>query len=129
MPGVADASILDSTKKILGLASDYTAFDPDIITHINSTFFTLNQLGIGPLDGYMIEGSEEKWSDYLGANINLNSVRTYMYAKVRMLFDPPTTSFAIAALEKVISEQEWRLNVKRENDVHPLIEEGIPVNE
>lgn len=125
---VADNSILDSTKQMLGLESDNTDFDLDVITHINSTFFSLNQLGIGPLEGYMIEGSEEKWSDYLRGDVNLNAVRGYMYAKVRSLFDPPSTSFHIAASEKNIAELEWRLNVKYENDTYIPIEEGIIVD-
>lgn len=109
-----EESILKSTKKILGLAPDYTAFDLDVITHINSTFSTLNQLGIGPLEGFSIEDEETTWSDFIGDDPNLNSVKTYVFLKTRMMFDPPVTSYLIAAFEKQIAELEWRLNVYRE---------------
>lgn len=111
-------SILDSTKKVLGLDSEYTAFDQDVMMHINSVFSTLCQLGIGPDDGFMIEDETPTWADYLGGDKNLNSVKSYVYLKVRLLFDPPNTSFAIAAMEKQIEELEWRINVHREEVTH-----------
>lgn len=114
---VATVFVLESVKKNLGLDAEYDVFDHDIITHINSTFFTLNQLGIGPVEGFMIEDNNVTWSSFLGADVNLNAVKTYVYIKVRLLFDPPTTSFAIAALEKQATELEWRLNVYAE--AHP----------
>lgn len=107
-------SILTSTKKILGVDESYTAFDVDIITHINSVFNTLNDLGIGPAEGFMIEDATANWSDFLGTDVNLNSVKTYMYLRVRMLFDPPTTSYLINALNEQKKELEWRLNSRRE---------------
>lgn len=107
-------SILNSTKKILGLDADYTAFDLDIITHINTAFSTLNQLGVGPVDGFMIEDAEAVWADFIVDDVKLNSVKTYIYLKVRMLFDPPTTSFLIEAFNHQIEELEWRMNVNRE---------------
>lgn len=106
-------SILKSTKKILGLPEDYTSFDTDIITHINTVFFTLNQLGVGPLDGFSIEGEEETWEEYETPH-NVQAVRSYVYIKVRLLFDPPATSFAIESLQKQATELEWRLNVHME---------------
>ena len=107
-----DDSILTSTKKILGVDETYTVFDLDIMTHINSAFSTLNQLGIGPVDGFMIEDATAVWSDFLGTNSpKLNAVKTYVYLRVRMLFDPPTTSYLINALNEQIKELEWRLNV------------------
>ena len=107
-----DDSILTSTKKILGVDETYTVFDLDIMTHINSAFSTLNQLGIGPVDGFMIEDATAVWSDFLGTNSpKLNAVKTYGYLRVRMLFDPPTTSYLINALNEQIKELEWRLNV------------------
>ena len=109
-------SILKSTKKILGIAPEVDVFDLDILTHINSTFFTLNQLGIGPIEGFMIEDDTALWSEYLLDDTNLNAVRTYMFLKVRLVFDPPVSSYAITALEKQIVEHEWRLNVKREGE-------------
>lgn len=107
-------SILTGTKKILGIAEDYTAFDLDIITHINTVFSILTQLGIGEVTGYMIEDKTADWSDFLGDDITLNSIKTYMYLKVRLLFDPPTTSYALASMKEQVSELEWRLNVNRE---------------
>lgn len=109
-------SILESTKKALGLDKDYTAFDVDIIMHINSVFATLTQLGVGPAEGFMIEDASPEWEAYLGDDPRLNSARSYVYLKVRLLFDPPATSFAIAAMEKQAEEFEWRLNVTREDD-------------
>lgn len=109
-------SILTSTKKKLGLTEEYDAFDEDIITYINSTFAILSQLGIGPVGGYMIEDETEQWPDFLGPNMNMNLVRSYVALKVRMLFDPPTTSFLIEALNKQISEFEYRLSVFREEN-------------
>jgi hypothetical protein len=107
-------SILNNTKKLLGLDASYTPFDVDILMHINSVFAGLNQLGIGPADGFAIEDAEAVWSDYLGNNMLLNSVKTYMVLRVRMLFDPPTTSYLIKAMEDQLREFEWRLNVYRE---------------
>ena len=109
-------SVLTSTKKVLGVDDSYTAFDVDILMHINSVFSTLNQLGIGPIDGFMIEDSTATWDAFLGADNRLNSVKTYVYLRVRMLFDPPTTSFVIDAMAKQIQELEWRLNIVREGD-------------
>lgn len=107
-------SILTSTKKILGIAADYTAFDLDIITHINTAFSILTQLGIGPAEGFMIEDDSEVWEDYLADDNQLNSVKSYVFLRVRQLFDPPTTSYLIDAMERQIEQLEWRLNVHRE---------------
>lgn len=109
-----EQSILTSTKKVLGIAADYTAFDLDIITHINAAFSTLTQLGVGPADGFMIEDADAEWYDYIENDIQLNTVKSYVFLKVRQLFDPPTTSYLITAMEKQIQELEWRLNVNRE---------------
>jgi len=112
-----EQSILTSTKKILGIAEDYLVFDLDIITHINTAFSTLTQLGVGPADGFMIEDATALWTDFdpVDDNINFNSVRTYVFLKVKQLFDPPTTSYLIDATQKQIEELEWRLNVDREH--------------
>jgi hypothetical protein len=107
--------ILTSTKKILGIAEDYTVFDLDIITFINSAFSTLTQLGVGPVEGYMIETGDEVWQEFIvDDDLQYNSVKSYVFLKVRQLFDPPTTSYLISAVERQISELEWRLNVHRE---------------
>lgn len=105
--------ILTSTKKVLGIPEDYDAFDQDVLIHINAAFSVLSQLGVGP-DGFMIEDDSATWPDYLQDTIKLNMVRTFVYLKVRMLFDPPTTSFLIEALNKQIAEYEWRISEQRE---------------
>lgn len=109
-------SILDSVKKNLNLAADYTVFDPDVILFINSVFATLNELGLGPAEGFAIEDNAATWDDYLAGDLRLNSVKTYIYLRVRMLFDPPTIGYLVDALEKQVKELEWRLNVVREAD-------------
>ena len=109
-------SILTSTKKVLGVTEDYTVFDADILMHINTMFATLNQLGIGPEGGFAIEDASATWDQYTNADMNLNSVKTYIYLRVRMLFDPPGTSFLLSAMNEQIKELEWRLNVKREGE-------------
>lgn len=113
-----DDSILNSVKKILGIEENYTVFDVDIIIHINTVLNILNQLGIGPDEGFMITGETETWDNFIGNDILLNDVKTYIYLRVRLIFDPPTTSFAIEALTKQYQELEWRMNVKREGEVH-----------
>jgi hypothetical protein len=107
-------SILISTKKILGVGPDYTAFDADIITHINSTFSIIHQMGVGPVDGFMIEDDSAVWADLEMQQSQLNLLRTYVYLRVRMLFDPPTTSFLIEATNKQLQEYEYRLSYNRE---------------
>ena len=111
-----EQSILKSTKKILGVAEDYTVFDLDIITHINSAFSTLTQLGVGPTVGFMIDDESEVWDDFIDVDLDpqYNSVKSYVFLKVRQLFDPPQTSYLITAVEKQIQELEYRLNVHRE---------------
>jgi hypothetical protein len=122
-------SILISTKKILGIDADYTAFDSDIITHINTVFFSLNQLGLGPANGFMIEDTDDTWDAYLGTDLNLNAIKTYVYLRVRLLFDPPATSYHITAIKEQIQELEWRLNTHREStawvDPNPEIDPDL----
>lgn len=108
-------SILKSTKKALNLDADYTEFDPEITMHINSIFSILNQIGIGPEIGFQIEDANDVWSTFLGTSPLLNHVKTYMYLRVRMLFDPPTTAYHVTAMEKQIEEMEVRMNVLRES--------------
>jgi hypothetical protein len=109
-----ETSILTSTKNVLGIAEDYTVFDLDIITHINTAFSTLTQLGVGPVNGFMIEDETAVWDDFIAGDDQYNSVKTYVYLRVRMLFDPPQTSYLITAMKDQISELEWRLNIHRE---------------
>jgi hypothetical protein len=111
-----ETSILTSTKKILGLAEDYTAFDLDVITHINSAFSTLTQLGIGPDAGFMIQDATANWDDFVDTDTDMqyNAIKSYVYLKTRMLFDPPTTSYLIDAMQQQIAQLEWRLSTHRE---------------
>lgn len=116
-------SILKSVKKILSLPEDYDAFDQDVILHINSVFSTLTQLGIGPPAGFMIDDDTTEWVTFLGPDLELNAVKTYVCLRVRLLFDPPSTSYAVEAMKEQIKELEWRINVTREGDawVDPVI--------
>lgn len=104
-------SILISIKKLLGIAEDYEQFDVDIIMHINSVFAILTQLGVGPTEGFYIEDDGPEWSDYLEDNRLIETVRSYMYMKIRLMFDPPTSSAVMDSMNRMISELEWRINV------------------
>lgn len=107
-------SILTSIKKLLGIDESYDVFDPDIIMHINSVFMTLSQLGVGPDEGFFIEDKNAIWSSY-DSNVKLlNAIKTYIYLKVRLAFDPPTSSAAIDSINRQINESEWRINVEAE---------------
>jgi hypothetical protein len=109
-------SILNGTKKILGIEESYTAFDADVLMHINSIFSVLNQLGIGPDNGFAIEDASSTWDDYLDGDLRLNSIKSYVYLRVRILFDPPMTAYLVTAMKEQIQELEWRLNVQREGE-------------
>lgn len=112
-----EQSILKSTKKILGLGAEYTPFDQDVLTHINAAFGTLHQLDIGPSAGVFIEDEEPEW-DSLGLPvIQLNLVRAYVFLKVRLLFDPPGTSFLIQLAQDQVKEYEWRLLAMRDEEL------------
>ena len=100
-------NILASVKKNCGIASDYTAFDTDIITHINGVFSQLNQLGVGPKTSFRIDTGNETWDEFY-TDPAYDMIRSYMYAKVRYIFDPPTGSLQ-TALKEIIDEYEWRL--------------------
>lgn len=104
-------SILTSIKKLLGIDVAYTHFDDDIIMHINSVFFTLHQLGVGEVP-FVIESDSETWDDFLSnTNVSLEVVKSYIYLKVRLLFDPPTNSALLNSMNEMIKEYEWRINV------------------
>lgn len=100
---------------MLGIAEEYDWFDTDIILHINSALATLAQLGVGPTEGYSIEDISNTWSDYLHNEPRLNLVKTYMYLKVKLGFDPPTNSATIEAINRQINELEWRINSMTES--------------
>ena len=109
-------SILTSIKKMLGIAEEYTQFDADIIMHINSVFTTLTQLGVGPSEGFYIEDEAAEWKDFIPDFNKLQAVKTYMYLKVRLLFDPSSLGAStLSAYERQTQELEWRLNVSAEN--------------
>lgn len=114
-----EKSILNDVKKYLGLDSEYKVFDQDVIAHINSAFFTLTQLGVGPKEGFYINDETSIWSDYGGGSFSTSPLKTYIYIRARILFDPPTTSFALDALQKQAVELEWRLNVYAEGPENP----------
>ena len=105
-------SILTSVKKMLGPDESYTHFDPDLIIHINSVLSILTQIGVGPSKGFSISGKEETWSDFIqdGAK-EFQLVKTYVFLKVKLIFDPPLSSAAIEAINRQISELEWRIFV------------------
>ena len=104
-------SILTSIKKLLGIAEEYTHFDTDIIIHINSVFPTLRRLGVGPEEGYKIEDKSNTWDEFIPADsTEFESVKTYIYLKVRLVFDPPSNSTVISSMKEIIAETEWRLN-------------------
>lgn len=104
-------SILTSIKKLLGIAEEYTQFDEDIIMHINTVFLNLTQLGVGPEEGFAIENDAASWEDFINDNTQLQAVKTYVYLKVKLLFDPPLSSSVIESMNRMIAELEWRLNV------------------
>lgn len=108
-------SILTSTKRLLGIAEEYDHFDPELVIHINSVFMILTQMGVGPSEGFRITGAAETWDDFIPDGQNLESVKSYVYMKVRLLFDPPTSSALMDALTRSISEFEWRLNIAAES--------------
>lgn len=108
-------SILTSTKKVLGISEEYTAFDEDIIMHINTVFSTLNQLGVGPDLGFQIVDKTAVWSDFLADDLRLNNIKSYMYMRVRLMFDPPSTSYLITSMQNQVDQLEWRINTYREH--------------
>lgn len=107
-------SILTSIKKLLGIDESYEIFDPDIIMHINSVFMVLRQMGVGPPSGFTISDDSAVWTDYIPDIEKIEAVKTYIYMKVRLVFDPPTSSALLDALKQSIQEYEWRLNVEAE---------------
>ena len=103
-------SILTSIKKLLGIAEEYSFFDADVMMNINMAFMVLYQLGVGPTTPFMIEDASAKWSDFMGDATDLAGVKTYIYLKVKLVFDPPQSSAVMEAIKQQIAELEWRLN-------------------
>jgi hypothetical protein len=117
-----EQSILTSTKKVLNIAPDDPSFDDDIITHINTAFSNLNDMGVGPISGFVIESADEEWASYfpneddpMKLKVQLSKVKTVVFLRVRLLFDPPTVAFVLDAAKEQLREAEWRLNVNRED--------------
>ncbi len=108
-----DESILYTIKIMLGLEKDYDPFDTEIISYINSALFVLYQLGIGE-KGFSISDSTTLWSDYISDRTDLVSVQTFVKLKTQLLFDPPSNSFAVDAINKQIDELTWRLCLEAE---------------
>ena len=108
-------SILTSVKKIIGISEEDESFDTDLIMHINSVLMILNQLGVGPEDGFSITDKSAVWTDVIGDNKLIEATKTFVGLKVRLIFDPPTSSAVLDSINKTISELEWRINVMVEN--------------
>lgn len=117
-------SILDTIKQMLGIPSSDTSFDTDIIVHINSVFMTLNQLGIGDDETvFSISDKTTEWSSFSSDISNYSELKSYIYLKVRLLFDPPGTSFLIDSMRKAIEESEWRLMIQVPIPEDPVVPE------
>lgn len=110
-------SILTSIKKMLGISEEYEAFDLDIMICINSALSSLNQLGVGPADGFIVRNKSDSWIDLIGDSKKFESVKNYVYLKTRMTFDPPTNSSIASSFENQIKELEFRLTVKAEQEI------------
>lgn len=106
------SSILNDVKKMLGIDPSHTEFDSDILIHINTTLSILHQLGIESSEPLEIIDTSTTWKELIGSNKNLNDVKTYIYLKVRLMFDPPINSAVTEVMNKQISELEWRLNIE-----------------
>lgn len=109
-----DSSILDDTKKLLGLDSEYDAFDKDVTININSAFAKLNQLGVGPSNVFSISGKKEVWSDFTSDSVDYGMIKMYIYLNTRLSFDLPQNSFLVSAIKEQVTELEWRLNMESE---------------
>jgi len=110
-------SILTSIKKLLGVVEDYIHFDGDITIHINSVLNVLTQLGVGPKEGFVITDKSSVWSDFDSDNAKISFIKSYVYLKVKMIFDPPTSSAVIGAIKETIAELEWRILAETETTI------------
>lgn len=107
-------SILNDTKKALGIVTTDTVFDSQILMHINAILSVVAQVGVGPSTGVLVEDEDATWDAVIGADNELNMVKSYVYMRVRQIFDPPATSFHVEAANKIIEEFEVRMNIVRE---------------
>ena len=108
--------ILEDVKKQVGLIPEYDAFDDQLLMDINAAFATLHQLGVGPADGFTIEDEYTEWTDFVNDDAQLQAVKSYMYLKVKLRFDPPLSTAVIESTNRMIAELEWRLNVAAESE-------------
>lgn len=114
-------SILTSVKKALGITEEYEHFDADILMHINTALMALTQIGIGPASGFVISDKTATWDDFLGDDAaRLSGVQTYLFLRVKLVFDPPTSPSAVESLTKQANELEWRLNVAGDRAISDL---------
>lgn len=104
-------SILTSVKKLLGITEENEYFDMDILIHINSVLASLTQLGLGPAKGFAISDKSSTWNDFLSDDSRLEMVKSFLFLKVRLLFDPPASSVVVDAMKQSIQELEWRIMV------------------
>lgn len=116
-----EQSILKSTKKILGVSDEDTSFDQDILTHINTAFSTIHDLGVGPVSGFVVEDADAEWASFfpnetdpLVLKVWMSKVKAVVHLRARLLFDPPTVAYLLDAHKEQLREAEWRLNVNRE---------------
>jgi hypothetical protein len=114
-------SILTSVKKALGIEEEYTHFDPDIIMFINAVLMQLTQIGVGPDTGFVITGKDETWDTFLGGKTDIEAVKTFVCLKVKLMFDPPSSSFVLEAIERQLKELEWRINVQVDKYVPEVV--------
>ena len=108
-------SILITIKRLLGIAEEYEHFDAELIVHINSVLSILTQLGVGPSGGFTITDKYANWTDFIPDGNNLESTKSYVYQKVKLLFDPPQSGAVMDSMNRMISEFEWRLNTQAES--------------
>lgn len=111
-----EQSILKSVKKMCGIDPSLTVFDDVILMHTNAVFSDLEQIGVGPVGGFMIEDDVPTWGDLLGDDPRWSSVKSYVYFRVRLMFDPPQTQYLVNSFDEQVKKMEWRLNVTREGD-------------
>lgn len=121
-PIAPETSILQTVKKLLGIDASYTAFDVDIVAHINTALATLGDMGVGSDEDFVVEDETQLWSDYLDGDPRSNRIRTYIYLFVRRAFDPPGTGFLASSLDNQIKELETRISWQREESI-PIPEE------
>lgn len=107
-----ETCILYTIKKMLGVSLEESPFDMEIMVGINSAIMVLNQIGIGP-SGFVVTGIEQTWSDLLEDFTDLEAVKSYIYIRTRLVFDPPTNSFLVNALQDQMKEYEWRLSIRQ----------------